>query len=76
MRGKLELFGNSDRFNRITPADAGKTGLLFAEAYRDAGSPPRMRGKHYAQEVANVMGRITPADAGKTVVYFQKMLAI
>ena len=31
------------------------------------GSPPRMRGKHAADELLIISVRITPADAGKTV---------
>ena len=33
---------------------------------KEAGSPPRMRGKHYETAEYAVLQRITPADAGKT----------
>ena len=33
---------------------------------REAGSPPRMRGKPFPADGSSTVRRITPADAGKT----------
>ena len=45
MRGKLELFGNPEPFNRITPADAGKTEDVW-EFLRHYGDHPRGCGEN------------------------------
>ena len=54
-------------FNRITPADAGKTCKFRSFSMQSTGSPPRMRGKPMPQLRLRVCARITPADAGKTI---------
>ncbi len=66
MRGKLSLRAVLIVVDRITPADAGKTGRYTFGMGQSPGSPPRMRGKRVFIRFLSSCGRITPADAGKT----------
>ena len=48
------------------PRGCGENIVRASPALRDAGSPPRMRGKRHEQSAWRAFFRITPADAGKT----------
>ena len=66
MRGKRIKLNKTDKYHRITPADAGKTAVLSRLYGERGGSPPRMRGKHGLASAPTAVTGITPADAGKT----------
>ena len=66
MRGKPRPARLSRRWYRITPADAGKTGIFRPLPISGLGSPPRMRGKRASFSFNSLNLWITPADAGKT----------
>ena len=67
MRGKLELFGNPEPFNRITPADAGKTGYSLARRQQFQDHPRGCGENTPTKSLLCITARITPADAGKTL---------
>ena len=66
MRGKDAIQQGDDLLIRITPAHAGKSMAADPEASREAGSPPRMRGKVGPNGGAYGHTGITPAHAGKS----------
>ena len=66
MRGREYRTYNVSSLIGITPAYAGKSGLLPGLAACTAGSPPRMRGKDAPCTAQACLERITPAYAGKS----------
>ena len=66
MRGKRFIPLGFAEMPGITPADAGKTHGTATAERNPPGSPPRMRGKPVARDMAVMRLGITPADAGKT----------
>ena len=66
MRGKLIVSGAMSVGHRITPADAGKTGLHCAAAKESEDHPRGCGENSHMQTVSPISSGITPADAGKT----------
>ena len=68
MRGKGHNSKILEIQNRITPAYAGKSEIVFLESRLTEGSPPPMRGKGRFLCTEHPPSRITPAYAGKRKV--------
>ena len=64
MRGKPRSYTFEDVYNRIIPAHAGQTVVVWCGL--SIGSSPRMRGKPIAQRAYLCGRRIIPAHAGQT----------
>ena len=69
MRGKVILYQSNAVHLGITPAYAGKSAVVFSDAYDNLGSPPPMRGKAVTLPRCTPSPRITPAYAGKRLSY-------
>ena len=65
-RGRLYADLSANRSYGITPACAGKTGLVRVYSKDYGGSPPHARGRRHRITQIRPAGRITPACAGKT----------
>ena len=68
MRGKVKRYKVYVYNTGITPAYAGKSGLVRSTTSSLLGSPPRMRGKVPVDQCNTAANRITPAYAGKSVI--------
>ena len=66
VRGKQTVCGHAPPDGRITPAGAGKTGVLSTLFAGGVGSPPQVRGKLSFNPYIFFRTWITPAGAGKT----------
>ena len=68
--GKTIRMPELARLNEDHPRGCGEN--VWVDSYQDAamGSPPRMRGKHFANFRPHLGAGITPADAGKTSTAF------
>ena len=66
MRGKLRKTLDTLVSGGDHPRGCGENDGVPANFDDEAGSPPRMRGKHPLCTLAGNIMRITPADAGKT----------
>ena len=64
--GKTHCTPRPTRSREDHPRGCGENAQIFRRVASGLGSPPRMRGKPFSINLANIIPRITPADAGKT----------
>ncbi len=64
--GKTEIVSQSPRDAEDHPRGCGENRVRLKEHLCGLGSPPRMRGKPFADAFGEPVHGITPADAGKT----------
>ena len=64
--GKTSVRGTREESTGAHPRVCGENRILLNKAWRIAGSPPRVRGKHREPRAARACDRLTPACAGKT----------
>ena len=76
VRGKRYAGCISLRWNRITPAGAGKTCPIAQPRYSGRGSPPQVRGKPRNRGIQSNADGITPAGAGKTRAIRRDFVAV
>ena len=64
--GKTKIMRRTDDYPEDHPRACGENGGTMTAQEASEGSPPRMRGKHFARPHKSPRRRITPAHAGKT----------
>ena len=65
--GKTAKGAAGSRFQADHPRVCGENSMASVPPICDAGSPPRVRGKHNCRDLLFLRPRITPACAGKTL---------